>query len=136
MTPDQTTTDVRETAELDDSSDNPGDWNVLPPEVRVEGDVPQSLIDVVEAAVDEHPNACDAPALWSPEEAPRDVSEHCVAVLTARYNEVPATDGNGEVVGWKPPYQSEEKIREVINRELGEHHVETLNNTSMGFYDE
>lgn len=124
----------RESAELDDSSDDPEEWRVLPPEVRVEGNVPTQIIDAVETAVLDHPNACDCPALWSPVKAPRDVGDHCTAVFTARYNEMPETGEGGELIGWRPPYQSCEKITESINRELDDLHVEALDNSSMGFY--
>lgn len=131
----ENTENVRETATIDDSSDDPADWTVQPPQLRVEGDVHEGIIDAVVAAINDHPNAVDAPALWSPEEAPRDVGDHCVAVLTARPNELPATNENGEPVGWLPPYRARERISAVVVDTLGsELNFEALDKTSWGFY--
>lgn len=121
---------VREQATIDEET-----GEVHPPEVRVEGDVFQYVIDAVEAAVDEHPNACDAPTLWSPEEAPRDVSEHCEAVMTARYNEMPVVADDGSLDGWLPPYRARENIYEAIQSELdGRLHLEAIDRRVGGFY--
>lgn len=119
--------DVRETATVEDGE-------VLPPTVRVEGDVPAAIVQAVEAAVEAEPNACDSPKLWSPDAAPRDAT-NAQAVLTARFNETPATGDDGELLGWRAPYQAREDIDAVLRDALPDDlNAEAMNASSTGFY--
>lgn len=102
----------RRTAELTD------DGELLPPTVRVEEfDVPAAVVEAVEAAISEEPNAADAPVLMDPERF--NVADHAVAVLGARYNELPVSTGDGpEDFGWQAPYQAREDFDAALTDAL------------------
>lgn len=97
--------DRRRTATVTD------DFELLPPEVDVRGDVPDDVRQAVEAAIDEEPNALDNPVLHA-------ADDHRVAYLTASYNERPAMTEAGEVGGWLPPYRSSEDFHDALREAL------------------
>lgn len=110
---DDSADDYRASAEVDDSADDPADWTVLPPTLRVEGDVAEELEDAVESAIEAEPNAVDGPKLWAAEEYHNGPPDRHVAVVAASFNEQPA--GNGE---WLPAYRSREDFGRALREEL------------------
>ena len=122
--------DLRTSAEIDDSADDPEDWTVLPPEVDTEGDVDDDLLEAVEAAVDDEPNTLDAPRLRTPESVGRE-DGHAVAFLVCRFNEIPTSDGQ-----WLPPYRAREDFRAALREHLPDgYQFEDVNNGLTGFYE-
>lgn len=121
----QTSHEIRRTAEIND------DHELLPPEVEIQGEVPEGLRQAVEYAVSEEPNAVDHPVLREAKG-----SGHAVAYLNANFNELPVSD-DGELKGWLPPYRAREKILEALHERLAEDEisVEVENNVRLGFYE-
>lgn len=113
----------RRTAEIDDDT-----LEVLPPEARLDGDVPQAVEDAVGAALAEEPNAVDAPIL-------RDGSGRQVAVLDVRFNELPATGPDGDLEGWMAPYRARERFLAALRPHLDGLEVEVERDHRLGFYE-
>lgn len=109
--------DVRTEAKISDDG-----LEVLPPEVQVRGEVPEAVIEALESAVGEEPNAVDEPILWERGSLERidHEAEHVVAQFTATFNELPETGENGELLGWNPRYIARERLGAVLREALGD----------------
>ena len=118
----------RVTAELTDDG-------VLPPEILVTGSVPTDLTEATEAAIDEHPNALDDPRLTAADQHSQ-AKPHHVALFTARYNELPVTGDDGELLDWLAPYRAREHITEALIEHCPEHITfEAKNESTLVFYE-
>lgn len=100
----------RKTAEIVDVD---GEMVLLPPEPKVIGDVGGELIRAVVAALDDEPNALDVPLVREIENG-----ERMLAHVTGRFNETPVNGDDGEVLGWRAPYQAREDFTDALREHL------------------
>lgn len=108
-----TTTTGRTEAELIENDD--GTFEVLPPQVEVNGSIDEQIIEAVTAALADEPNALIEPVLVE-----CDDEEFGLARFIANYQEQPATGDNGELLGWRAPYRSREDIDAALREHLPE----------------
>lgn len=81
-----------------------GTFEVLPPEVEVRGDVDERIVEAVNAALADAPNAAIDPVLIE-----RDADEFGLVRFVANYQEQPVHE-DGELLGWVAPYRAREDV--------------------------
>lgn len=127
---------VRSRAEVVETDDG---YEVRPPTVRREGDVPDALLEAVYAAVDDEPHTVADPALASAESGSdySEQREHHVAYFYANYQEQPVVGDDGEIRGWRAPYQAREDFDAALREHLPDGYTfEARDNSTTTFYRE
>lgn len=121
------TTEARREAQIIETDDG---MELRPPVAEVEGDVPSDIVEAVNSALEQAPNACIDPRVVED-----DLGGYQEAILSANYQEQPVTDDDGGLVGWVAPYRAREDITEALMDELPEDvSIEAINNRETGFY--
>ncbi|AGC65574.1 putative capsid protein VP18 [Haloarcula hispanica virus PH1] len=106
-------------------------FEVLPPEVAAEDRVPDAVVEAVEAAVADEPNTLVEPRIQG-----HGPETHGVASLYATYQEQPAIGDDGDLLGWKAPYQAREDFDAALREHLPDGYaIEAVNNGQTAFYE-
>jgi hypothetical protein len=116
--------DRRTSAEISDDLST-----IRPPEVAVAGEPPADVVQAVEAAVEDEPNALDRPDVHEESDGA------CAATLRCRFNEIPQIGSDGAVEAWLAPYRSRQKVLAALCDHLPDDFaVEVERDHRLGFY--